>query len=548
MPTATVHAAPGASASIVDDVAVVPAARGRVRFAPAMAALTVFGFRMITVDRRPTEWDSVLLLNGVRHFDVMRSAPHPPGSFLYVELGAIIHSLTGLSALWSLSLLSALASGATAGVAWSIGRRLRNNVLGFGFALACATSPIAAYYGSVVATYAFDFLAGVVLLYCALRVRDDARWLLVAAATVGAVAGARPGALVFSAPVLVVIAVAGRVDRRAVVGAVAVLGAVVAAWLIPLELFQPGGMAQWRAASDRIASGQIGSTSWFGAAAAARTRNLGVATGYTVVALLPLLPALVLAIVGRVRSRLALAAVERQLLVVAAAVVVPALGYGMFVHWGKAGYLLAFLAGVLVIPFVLAARLSRGVFIAFMVLVCGGCAFQLQRYAAGDGVIPESIVDRGPWFTQRRYWAPMTETLGGRARLEQQHDRTVAAVQAAKVTANDRVVMIDGDSALDLVHAAYAFPDTEFAYVDANVWVRKSRNGYLDEVNVGPVPQTTVPAPTDGRTFVVMWRETPDMARAVAAGDAVELPNAGGDHVYRVDRPIRLGAVTVGAR
>ncbi len=144
MPSTLVTAAASDASTVRLDRTAGSTRRRLTPYAPYAAALAVFVLRAVLIPATPTEWDSVLILEGVRHFDVVRSAPHPPGSFLYVQATALLHALTGGSALAVASTLSAAMSGACAGLAWAIGRRLRSDVLGLGFALAVTANPVAA--------------------------------------------------------------------------------------------------------------------------------------------------------------------------------------------------------------------------------------------------------------------------------------------------------------------------------------------------------------------------------------------------------------------
>lgn len=548
MPSTLVTAAASDASTVRLDRTAGSTRRRLTPYAPYAAALAVFVLRAVLIPATPTEWDSVLILEGVRHFDVVRSAPHPPGSFLYVQATALLHALTGGSALAVASTLSAAMSGACAGLAWAIGRRLRSDVLGLGFALAVTANPVAAFYGSIVATYTVDLLAGMMLLHCAVRVREQPRYVTVAALTVGLAAGARPSALVFAAPALVVIVAMARPNRRQLAWAAGALAASVLVWLVPLALVQPGGLGAWRAATNRTFHGQYTTTSWLGAPRAAAVRNAGSAFSYATIAVLPLLPATLVAIAGRVQGRRRLLALEGWMLGVAAAIVVPGLAFGAFVHWGKSGYLLVFLPGLLVVPFVLASRLRAAWFTVFMVLACAGAGVQMQRFYFADSVLPPRFVDRGPYFTERRFWAPFDDTLHGRDELDAMHERAVSLLRRAGVSDRDHVVMVDVNGGPDFAHVEYAFGRTTVDYIGSKGWINRARDGYMNAAPGGSARATLPPPGPGGRVFALLWNAPPELAEAVRDGRATEVVRGDGESVWRIDAPVTIGGVTIETR
>ena len=83
---------------------------------PWIVALVTLVLRLLTAATGPTDWDSAQYAAAVGHFDVAHGQPQPPGYWLYVVAGRLIHRVTGLGTIHSLVLVAALASAAAAGL------------------------------------------------------------------------------------------------------------------------------------------------------------------------------------------------------------------------------------------------------------------------------------------------------------------------------------------------------------------------------------------------------------------------------------------------
>ncbi|HXW38749.1 MAG TPA: hypothetical protein VEJ44_03560, partial [Acidimicrobiales bacterium] len=92
--------------------------------APVLLGAATLVLRLLTAAQGPTDWDSAQYVAGVTQFDVTHGRPHPPGYWLYVESGRLVHQLTGLGAVRSLVIVSALASAGVTAVTALAGRDL----------------------------------------------------------------------------------------------------------------------------------------------------------------------------------------------------------------------------------------------------------------------------------------------------------------------------------------------------------------------------------------------------------------------------------------
>ncbi len=226
------------------------------------------------------------MASAVGRFDVTHGRPQPPGYFLYVVAGRLVHA-TGTGTVASLVLVSAVASAAAVGLTVVAGRDLGGRWVGLAAGLLVATCPFAWFNGSIVATYSFDLLAAPLLIILAWRARPHSWHGAAALVSLGVLAGFRQSSLQAFA-LLAAIAVVASVRRiREGIVAVAAGAVAVAAWFVPMVLAQPGGVTAWARATRTETVGAIRATSILDHAAGGAT-NLGTAAAYTTLALAPL--------------------------------------------------------------------------------------------------------------------------------------------------------------------------------------------------------------------------------------------------------------------
>src|SRR5664279_2223467 len=140
---------------------------------PWLVGAGTLALRLATAASGPTDWDSAQYASAVRHFDITHGQPQPPGYWLYVESGRLLHSVTGMGTIASLVLVSALASALAVGVTTVAGRDLGGRWVGLVAGVVVALSPFAWFSGSIVATYSFDMVACSLLVIFAWRARPN---------------------------------------------------------------------------------------------------------------------------------------------------------------------------------------------------------------------------------------------------------------------------------------------------------------------------------------------------------------------------------------
>ena len=453
------------------------------RLVPVGLFATALAMYVAAAARWPTEWDSVSLVFGVDRFDVTQASPHAPGYWLYVAAGRLIRALTPLSTTDSLLAASALAAAATVAMAYVVGRTIGGRWLGGAAAAVLLTSPFVAFYGSSIATYPFDALASLVLVYLAWRATPGSWHGPAAAAALGLAGGTRQSSVLLLAPVALVALL--RSLRRApsparLAAACAAAGAAgLAVWLVPMGLEQPGGLGVVQREGARIWREAVTvSSPFYGAPGSGVRYNIGQATGYTLAAVVLLLPACVAAVLLARRGRARAAALaadlgERQaisrsglqpplLLLIAA---VPPFAFVTAFHFGKAGYVLSYLPALVLLLLWPATGLAGRPRLAVSALVAVACVAQLLRFAGAPGILPTSLTDNGgPWFLQSRFGAPYRLTDPALRETDADVDRYRALARTFD-PATDELVYVYMDGGHRFRHAMLTLPQFRMHYL-----------------------------------------------------------------------------------
>jgi len=183
-------------------------------------------------------------------------------------------------------------------------------------------------------------------------------------------------------------------------------------------------------------------------AAVGRDRRGGKLTADMVAAFgaVALLGAIGLVVAIRKRDTRARPAAFRRFELLFVAIVPPVLFVSLF-HFGKAGYLAAFLLAAFLLALWPVARLRpkwRTVGVVGVALVS---LFGTQPFLFGAGGLPDALVDRGPWFTRRLNRAP----FGGTRDVLRVSDRYQAVFDPER----DVIVYVNGNGGQWFRHAMY---------------------------------------------------------------------------------------------
>ncbi len=176
--------------------------------------------------------DSVNFALAMKRFDPRVHQPHPPGYFLYVQLGRLLNILFHDANL-SLVILSILASCGLVFVLYLM------TFEWFGLAAArfasvlFLLSPLGWFHGIVALTYIVEaFFSALIGYLCWRLISGDNRSVIPAAVALGIAGGIRPSSLLFLAPLFLFSLRKATTGQRSV--GLAALAATVAAWAVPM--------------------------------------------------------------------------------------------------------------------------------------------------------------------------------------------------------------------------------------------------------------------------------------------------------------------------
>jgi hypothetical protein len=520
--------------------------------------------RLVTAASGPTDWDSAQYAAAVDHFDVSHGQPQPPGYWLYVQSGRLLHHLFGLGIIHSLVLVAAVASAAGAGLTAVAGRDLGGWWTGVAAGAVVATCPFAWFSGSIVATYSFDLVAGPLLIILAWRARPGSWHGVGAVVALGLLAGFRQSILQ-TFLILALVAVAGSTRRWGRLALTVSAGlAAVAVWLVPMAVTQPGGLGAWVHATRTEATGAARATSVLDHAAAGAT-NIGTFAAYTALALgaLAVLSVLgALALLGRrLRStpdgaparssppspggaghRWERPWYQRRWAILGAAIV-PPVAVVTLVAFAKGGYLLAYLPAAtiaLLLPLgALIHRTAEGrASPGWLALASLGVALVVglgtQRFVSGDGVLPQRWLrpNGSLWLEQPRYQAPYADTLPA-IRAADAIDTALRGLGPSIRPGRDVVVFDIPDGGGNIYrNAGWALPNDRLALIGPGYVLYNQLHGALYYAS----GRTAAVGPS-GSAFLVASPALPGLASITAQGYALPVSTPrpiGGYRVWQI--------------
>jgi hypothetical protein len=525
----------------------------------------------------PTDWDGVQYVVGSSHFDVTHGSPHPPGYWLYVATGHVVHVVSGLSAASSLVLVAALASAAAAALTCAAGTALAGPWLGLAAGALVASTPVSWFAGSTVSTYSFDALVAALLVVLAIRARPNGPHGMAAVIGLGLGTGFRQSiAPMFLVLALIPVVASTRTVRRVVLTAAAFL-ASVAVWFVPMVLVQPGGVGVWLHAWRAESSGAAHTSSVFFNASGSAT-NVGTFAAYT---LLTVGPAFVLGVAAGV-TLLGARLVTRRVAgdatlriwsegassgatrperpwyqttpAIVIAAVVPPLAIVNLVQFAKGGYALAYLPMVTIVGLLPVARLIRHrarrvrrvAAVVASAAVLGVVALNAQRFVGAPGILPASFATSHPgwWISQARYGASYADTAAT-IRAADSVDAALVSIGRVVRPATDVVVTRwEDDGVAYWRNITYALPDVRSALVIGSTVVYEELRGRLYYQR-----GTTVEVGPGGRAVFLLPHPTPELLDLERAGMAQATDvHVAGLRAWRVAPGARLFGVEVSAR
>ncbi len=195
--------------------------------------------RLLALARTPWDWDELLFIQALDHFDVAKHRPHPPGFPLYIFTAKVIRKLGGFGDFHTLQALSILGAIAVVPAMFFLCRELRMRVsTSISASLLLAFFPNVWFYGGAAFSDAPSMTLVILAAALLLAGCRDARAYFAGTAMLAIAAGYRPQNLVIGlAPLLMASSFQIRRSAARVVIAVTILVAILgvayggAAWL-----------------------------------------------------------------------------------------------------------------------------------------------------------------------------------------------------------------------------------------------------------------------------------------------------------------------------
>ena len=192
--------------------------------------------------------DSVQFALGMRQYDVYLHHPHPPGYFLYVMAGKLIH-LFVQDANEALLLLSIAGSSLTVVALYYLGKLVFDRETGLWAAALAFSSPLLWYYGELALTYVVAACFNVwIAILCWTLIQKRHRSYFLSPILLGIAAGIRQDLAVFLFPLWFYSI--RRLSWKQFLNVGVLLAITVAAWFIPMLLMSGGAERYFSAVNE----------------------------------------------------------------------------------------------------------------------------------------------------------------------------------------------------------------------------------------------------------------------------------------------------------
>jgi 4-amino-4-deoxy-L-arabinose transferase-like glycosyltransferase len=190
-------------------------------------------------------WDSVQFALALDKYDITVHQPHPPGYFLYVMLGRLLHLFISDANTVFVS-ISVIFSGLTVVTIYYLGKEIYDRKIGILAALIALTSPNLWFHGEVALTYIVEaFFSSAVALLCWRILKGEHKYIWLSVIALGIAGGIRQNTIVFLFP-LWLFSVKG-VPLRKIIPSLGLLGIVCLLWFIPM-VWMTGGWNAYHSA------------------------------------------------------------------------------------------------------------------------------------------------------------------------------------------------------------------------------------------------------------------------------------------------------------
>jgi hypothetical protein len=201
--------------------------------------------RIPLVSRFLLHMDSGQFVLALENFNVTVHQPHPPGYFLYVMLGRLIHFLVddGNAVFVSISVFF---SGLTMVAVYRLGKEMFDTKTGAIAALLALTSPNVWFHGEVALTYIVEAFFSTTIAFCCWKIiNGEEKYVWISAIVLGIAGGIRQNTTVFLLPLWIYSV--RNLTKEKMLASFALLGGTILLWFIPM-IRMSGGWSSYRSA------------------------------------------------------------------------------------------------------------------------------------------------------------------------------------------------------------------------------------------------------------------------------------------------------------
>ena len=172
------------------------------------------------------------------NFDVTVHQPHPPGYFLYVMLGRLIHNVVADENAVFVS-VSVVFSGLTMFAVYRLGTGTFDGKTGVIAALLALTSPNVWFHGEVALSYIVEaFFSAAIAFFCWKIIHGEEKYVWMSAILLGIAGGIRQNTTVFLLPLWVYSI--SHIKKEKILASFTVLAATILLWFIPMVRMSGG--------------------------------------------------------------------------------------------------------------------------------------------------------------------------------------------------------------------------------------------------------------------------------------------------------------------
>lgn len=199
--------------------------------------LTIFS-RLPFTSKYLYHLDSGHFALALQDYNLVLHQPHPPGYFLYVMLGKLLHLFVS-DVNTTFVLISIFFSGLTVVTVYYIGKELFDERTGIFSALLMLTSPNFWFHGEVALTYPAEaFFSAIIGLFCWRAYQGKKSYLLISALMLAVAGGFRQNTAVFLLPLWIFSV--RKESYRSIVNGLLLFCIVSFAWFLPMVMYTGG--------------------------------------------------------------------------------------------------------------------------------------------------------------------------------------------------------------------------------------------------------------------------------------------------------------------